>query len=109
MNRTLTRSVTLASERFGRRSMVALGAAGLAAAAAPGAVTVSKAGKRARKRCRRQVQPCQETILAWVEGVCQADPDPPACIETRGAYADCCAFLGSCNASATLECLYVGD
>jgi hypothetical protein len=60
-----------------------------------------KAGKRARKRCRAQVEPCQTFIL----GSCNNADDP---LESRRLALPCCESLAACDAESMLECLLAG-
>jgi hypothetical protein len=92
----LTRMVAAQDRRRSLKTMsvAALAAVGLAPRMA---AAKSKAGKAAKKRCKKQVSPCQ---VAFNE-VCESSMGSDEC---RSAVAECCAFLGSCNAGAAMEC-----
>jgi len=78
-----------------RASLVALGAAGLAAAfAAPIADAKNTTKKKARKKCKKQVGQC----LVFLEGRCAGDP---ACIANS---VRCCPFLGNCDVIGFFAC-----
>jgi hypothetical protein len=81
-----------------RTSLKALAAAALlGASTAPlAAQAKSNAGKKARKRCKKQVAPCR----AALEPAC--DPGNPDC---PGKVAECCQFLAQCNAGAAMQCV----
>jgi hypothetical protein len=54
------------------------------------------AGKKARKRCKKQVAPCR----AALEPACN-----PANVDCPGDVARCCQFLASCNAGEAMHCV----
>jgi hypothetical protein len=92
----LTRTVAAQDRRRSLKTMsvAALAALGLAPhlAAAKG-----KAGKAAKKKCKKQVAPCEAAFAETCAGVMGAE-------ECRNSVAECCASLGSCNAGAAMEC-----
>jgi hypothetical protein len=81
-----------------RTSLQALAAAALLGTGiAPlAAQAKSNAGKKAKKRCKKQVAPCR----AALEPAC--DPGDPDC---PGDVATCCQFLAQCNAGAAMHCV----
>lgn len=86
-----------------RSSLLALGGAALAASAVgPSVARAGKAGKKAKKKCKRQRGPCLDTV----ELVCAELTDPGAereqCIET---FTECCGFLAKCQAANFFECV----
>ena len=77
-----------------RTSLLALGGAVLAGAAAP-AVSGGKAGEKAKKKCRRQGKQCR----AFATAECGNDQE---CLD---AFLPCCAFFARCQAGRGLPCL----
>lgn len=51
--------------------------------------------KKAKNRCRQQVEECETFVFA----ACQGNPE---CIAEQ---APCCEFLGTCNAAGFITCL----
>ncbi len=80
-----------------RSSLVALGLASVGAtpllAGAKG-----KAGKKARKKCRKQVEPCK----AAFDPVCEGTMGEEEC---RQFASECCESLKTCNADAAMTCV----
>ena len=85
-----------------RSSVLAMGGAALAAVAGSTVTQAGKAGKKAKKKCKRQRGPCLDTV----ELVCTELSDPGAeleeCIET---FTECCGFLAKCQAEKFFECV----
>ena len=85
-----------------RASLKALGAAAVvAAASSPLAAKAGKAGKKVRKKCRKQGVPC----LAFAADMCDAllpDPEVAECIEL---FQPCCSSIQKCNGPAFFECV----
>ena len=79
-----------------RASLKMLGAAALAAAIeSPRRTVAGKAGKRAKKKCRKQVKQCRAFFTEFCGG-------SPGC---EGPLLPCCGRLGRCKAAAFLECM----
>jgi hypothetical protein len=84
-----------------RRSLFggALGAAAFAGVlAAPDTTRAAKAGKQAKKRCKRQQGACADAVRAFCL-------DDETCLT---ALLPCCALLARCNAGAATECFLSG-
>jgi hypothetical protein len=80
-----------------RASLLTLGSAALAAAASrPREADAAKAGKKCKKRCKRQGEQCR----AKTEDVCAGAVDPTAC---REFFRPVCEALGRCNAGPLLQ------
>ncbi len=79
-----------------RGSLVALGAAGLAAAfGGPMAADAKQStSKKAKKKCKQQVGKCTTAITT----LCAGDPD---CVVS----VSCCSLLATCDVSAFLLCI----
>jgi CelD/BcsL family acetyltransferase involved in cellulose biosynthesis len=96
----LARSAEPAPDR--RAALKTAGAATIGAIlAAPAAAGArrndgKKGHKKARKRCKRQVRQCRAFVLAE----CADDQ------ECQATFLRCCGFLATCNAGATLRCLF---
>jgi hypothetical protein len=92
----LARVVRFPTER--RVSFKALGIAGLSAALlAPRTIEAKQsAGKKARKKCKRQVGQCR----AAVEAFCERST---FCFD---AFSPCCEHLSTCNVTAYLTCFH---
>ena len=73
-------------------AMLAVLAAPLSAQARNG--NGNGAGKKANKRCKRQVDGCRTAVLALCGG-------SPTCV----AGAACCSSLGTCNADGFFACV----
>ena len=56
----------------------------------------NKAGKQARRKCKRQQAPC----LAELEPLCA--PGNTNCLDRT---AECCAALGRCDAATAINCI----
>lgn len=86
-----------------RGSLRVLGGAALTSAfAAPTVAVAGKAGKKARKRCKRQRGQC----LASIEKFCQPKADPNAC---ESLFTPCCEHFAACSAAKGIECLFTED
>lgn len=92
---TLTRRASAIGNR--RSSLKAIGAAGVLAAF-PLATDAGKAGKKARKKCKRQVGPCRKAFDAFCEGQMGAE-------ECFDAAAECCGFLKKCKSGQATQCI----
>jgi hypothetical protein len=81
-----------------RVSLKALGSAGLSTALlAPRTIEAKQsAGKKARKKCRRQVGQCRAAFEAFCER-------STFCFE---AFSPCCEHLSTCNVTAYLTCFH---
>jgi hypothetical protein len=77
-----------------RLSLAALGLATLAAMNQPANAGASKAGRKARKKCKRQRGPC----AAFVRADCGTNQ---ACLDNT---LPCCDLLGRCNFAAFAAC-----
>jgi hypothetical protein len=79
-----------------RQSLMALGGATLAAAAAKPSIAEAKknknkkAKKKAKKKCKQQVPQC-EAAVAQANGIPQ--------------QIQCCQFLSNCNAGSFVQCI----
>jgi hypothetical protein len=106
MNKTpfdlLSQRLALATSR--RASLLSLGGAGVAAITG---LSLTEAGKTSKKRkknkkdnkkCQRQVGQCN----AYFAPLCEDENAPAGCAEQIG---ECCAFLGTCQAEAFIDCL----
>lgn len=79
-----------------RRAMLALGAAGLAMTLAqPRAAWAGKAGKKARKKCKRQIATCTDQVTAY----CAQTAEPTVC---QDVLLPCCA---SCHVADGVMCV----
>lgn len=96
----LARQLALATSRRG--SLLALGGSGLAAIAGLSPVEAAKKSKKRKKdnlqKCKRQVGQCN----AYFAPLCEDENAPESCAEQIG---ECCAFLGTCQAEAFIDCL----
>ena len=90
---SITRHAAVTVSR--RMSLLALGGAGLTAAAAPTMAAGGKAGKKARKLCRRQREQCR----AFFVERCQGSQN---CLE---ALLPCCELFAKCSVAAGIECV----
>jgi hypothetical protein len=81
-----------------RRSSLKALALGIAAVGAAPRVAgaKSKAGKKAKKQCKKQVAPC----VSQLQALC--DPANTDCLNNA---VECCGFLGTCNANAAIDCI----
>lgn len=78
-----------------RRHAFLLMSGAAAAAATPGAAEAGEAGKKARKRCKRQRGACRESVEEFCEGN----------LECLDHLLPCCDPLETCNARESTECL----
>lgn len=83
-----------------RGSLLALGGALLGAAATPRAVEAGKCGKKAKKKCEKQVQLCETSMEQACEALAPLDPNP--CFT---ACRPCCASLATCDPAESTACL----
>lgn len=88
-----------------RTSLKVLGAAAfVAAAAAPLTAEAGKSGKKAKKKCKKQVGPCN----TFSNEVCELFFDPGSefdfCVAEASA---CCAPLKKCAATSFFDCALV--
>lgn len=96
----LRTSLTDAARRAGgaltrRATLLALGGAALVAApAAAKGGDGAKAGKKARKACKRQGEQCRRLVIS----ICNGDPE---CIDGQ---LRCCAFFATCKAAPGFAC-----
>ncbi len=92
----LTRAVA-AQDR--RRSLKTMSVAALAAVGMAPRLGAAKGrgGKAAKKKCKKQVAPCEAAFAETCAGAMGAE-------ECRNSVAECCGFLDSCNAGAAMEC-----
>ena len=98
----LARNAAAAVSR--RASLLTLGGAGLVAAMAhPQLAGAGKAGKKAKKKCKKQVGQCRDNFTQHC-AVCCSDTEEEfdLCFAT---FAACCEPLAQCNAAATFACL----
>lgn len=86
--------------RVRRASIVALGAAALAAVVTrPSPARAGKAGKKAKKKCKRQIGQCQSSIA----DLCADEP-----AECEEVLAPCCTSFKGCQAGAAYQCIVDG-
>jgi hypothetical protein len=86
----------LATDAVSRRtSLAALGAVSLLAVTRPIGTEAAKAGKKAKRKCKRQASECR----AFYVDVCDTNQ---FCIDTSNT---CCAHFGRCAAGAAIACL----
>ncbi len=88
-----------AARPFSRRaSVVVLGGGALISVALPTATRAGKAGKKARKKCKRQIGICQGSVTTLCAG--------PLTIEQEtceAAFLPCCASFKGCKAGGHLR------
>ena len=78
-----------------RASLKALAAAAMVAAlGAPRTAVASKAGKKARQKCQKQVGACKSAFVK----ACGGDD---LCL----TLVPCCNFLRTCNAAGQIKCI----
>lgn len=82
-----------------RASILALGAAALATVARPSPTRAGKAGKKAKKKCKRQIGQCKSSIAA----LCADEP-----AECEKVLAPCCTSFKGCQAGAAYQCIVDG-
>jgi hypothetical protein len=94
-----------------RSSLAALGGAALAAAVTgPSVVSVSKAGKRAKKKCKRQKNQCEDTVRSFCEEVNTMKRDAPKRIVAEGGEEERCLQIlleccEVCNVNVGVNCV----
>jgi hypothetical protein len=98
---TLTREVAAARGR--RQSLKVAGAAALFAVGLTTRLTDAKGkgrkgGKAEKKQCKKQVSQCNAAFEELCSGSMGAE-------ECRQAVAECCQFLGKCNAGGAMACI----
>ncbi len=93
-----TRTVAAQDRRRSLKTMsvAALAAVGLTPRLAAAKGKSGKAAKNLRK-CKKQVAPCETAFAETCSNAMGAE-------ECRNSVAECCAFLGSCNAGDAMEC-----
>ena len=84
----------------GRRSLIALGGAALAASLASPAHTTAKRGGKGKNRCKPQVAKCREGVADLC--LLTYGQDAAECVEL---YADCCRFLQNCETAKAFACV----
>ncbi len=83
-----------------RASLIGLlGAALPVAVFEPAPAPAGKAGKKARKACRRQVGQCETSVTAFCSDFPALDPE-----ECEAAFRPCCASFQNCAAGKVQEC-----
>src|SRR5688500_12141518 len=90
---SITRHAAVTVSR--RMSLLALGGAALTAVAAPTMAVAGRAGKKARKLCRRQREQCR----AYFVERCQGSQN---CLE---ALLPSCELFANCSVAAGIECV----
>ncbi len=98
---SMARSLALPTSR--RSSFVTIGGSVLAAIAG---LTADAAGKKKRrkdkkkddKKCKRQIDQCNGYFVP----LCEEEGAPEDCTES---IAECCGFLGNCQAEEFIDCL----
>lgn len=85
-----------------RRSLRVLGAGTLGLAAARGgSANASKAGKKAKKKCKKQGNSCR----AFAQDLCAEFQQGQDCVDL---FTPCCASIQKCNAPAFFACVNAG-
>jgi hypothetical protein len=94
----VARGIGAAQDR--RTSLKAIGATALlAVGATPARASAKKdSGKKAAKRCKRQVGQCKDVLQA----LCDASEGQQECLDDT---ARCCSFLGDCKGGEAVECI----
>ena len=83
-----------------RASLIGLlGAALTAAVVDPAPAHAGKAGKKARKACRRQVGQCETSVTTFCSDFPALDPE-----ECEAAFRPCCASFQNCAAGKVQKC-----
>jgi len=82
-----------------RTSLIALGGAALSVVARPSPARAGKAGKKAKKKCKRQIGQCESSIATVCSG------GPAGCEEV---LAPCCSSFKNCKAGAAYQCIADG-
>jgi hypothetical protein len=83
-----------------RASLLSLGGAALASLAAPATTAhAGTAGKKAKRKCKRQVGQCR---AAW-EDLCMGNPN------CESDFFACCQPLARCDVAAYLTCVAAVD
>jgi hypothetical protein len=81
-----------------RSSLLAVGGATIVASLTrPTGLSAAKAGKKARKKCKKQGKQCRQFIIAD----CQDSSDVQACLDRT---LPCCDPFARCNAAAGFAC-----
>jgi hypothetical protein len=94
-------AVRSAASRSRRLSLIGLGGAAIAAVARPVPARAGKGGKKAKKKCTRQVGAC-ETAVRNACGLLLLEEEAEAC---EAALLPCCASFKGCKAGTAYECL----
>jgi hypothetical protein len=81
-----------------RWSLYALGTGLIAAGTKPAVARASETGKKRKKRCKRQSEPCRADVADFCRGF---SLDPAVCEATFRPY---CAFLRTCDAAGFFAC-----
>jgi len=85
-----------------RTSLLAMGGAALTAAVAKPTLTqAGKAGKKAKKKCKKQGKPCRE----FGEIACEAFVSPPDVEDCIAAANECCQSLTKCKGNQFFVCV----
>jgi hypothetical protein len=88
-----------------RASLLGLGTAALAAALANAIPAhAGKAGKKAKKACKRQVGQCETSVVEFCARIAPADPEDQALCQDR--FTPCCQSFNGCKAGDAYECLF---
>lgn len=101
----LTRETGIHEDR--RTSLKTLGAAALfAAVAGPlSAQAKQSPGKKAKKKCKKQVGQCVSAFTAICEALDEEDQD--VCFaQVQQTLAPCCQSLGNCGAGEFVTCVF---
>ena len=86
-----------------RVALLGFGGAGLAATFRPAPARAGKAGKRAKKACKRQIGQCEGSVRTFC-----ANPffeDPAAC---EAVLFPCCQQFKNCKAKEAYDCMFAG-
>ena len=83
-----------------RASIAAFGLAGLAAISPLTVQGKQSAGKKAKKKCKKQVGKCEDAFIAFCEG-------NASCLnEVEAILIPCCQSLGGCNVGEFIACAF---
>jgi hypothetical protein len=97
------RAVTIEDRRSALKSLAAAALVTGIAASQPAAAKKRSKKKsqknKALQKCKAQVAPCQAALET------QCDPGEPGFDDCQANVAECCAFLGGCNAQAAMDCV----
>jgi hypothetical protein len=90
-----------------RTSLVAIGGAALASALArPAPAHAGKAGKKAKKMCRRQIGQCETSVTAFCATASELlEIDREAC---EASVLPCCGSFKGCQAGSFFRCFDTG-